>query len=80
MNGLKLSHWNGTSFKVYNRFTKKTIGRIIDEIDWRFVDEFGNEYKLPSSYNKFCRVYTGVPEFIINISLLLVLDLINLDS
>ena len=53
MKGLKLSHWNGTSFKVYKRFTKKRIGNIIDEIDWRFVDEFGNEYKLPNSYDKF---------------------------
>lgn len=53
MISLKLDHWNGSSFRVYNRFTKKTVGRIIDEIDWRFVDEKGNEYRLPSGYNKF---------------------------
>lgn len=53
MISLKLDHWSGSSFRVYNRFTKKTVGRIIDEIDWRFVDEKGNEYRLPSGYNKF---------------------------
>ena len=50
MISLKLDHWNGTGFRVYNRFTKKTIGCIIDEIDWRFVDEKGNEYKMPTDY------------------------------
>lgn len=51
MISLKLGHWNGNGFRVYNRFTKKTLGYIIDEIDWRFIDEQGVEYKLPS--NKF---------------------------
>lgn len=50
---IKLADWNGSSFRVYNRFTKKTVGFIIDEIDWRFTDEKGNEYKLPTNYNKF---------------------------
>ena len=50
---IKLADWNGTYFRVYSRFTKKTIGYIIDEIDWRFIDRKGNEYKLPAEYNKF---------------------------
>ena len=49
----KLDHWSGTNFRVYNRFTKKTVGCIIDEIDWRFIDEKDNEYELPTNYNKF---------------------------
>lgn len=53
MISLKLGHWTGSSFRVCNRFTKKTIGYIFDEIDWRFVDEKGNEYKMPNSYDKF---------------------------
>lgn len=53
MTNLKLGHWNGSSFRVYNRFTQKTIGFINDEIDWRFIDEKGNEYKMPTGYNKF---------------------------
>lgn len=44
---LKLGHWNGNGFRVYNRFTKKTVGYLIDEIDWQFVDEQGIKYKLP---------------------------------
>ena len=50
---IKLDHWNGTCFRVYNRFTKKTIGYIMLEIDWRFADGKGNEYELPTDYNKF---------------------------
>lgn len=53
MINLKLDHWTGTSFRVYNRITKKTIGFIIDEIDWRFIDRKGNEYKMPTGCNKF---------------------------
>lgn len=53
MISLKLDHWNGNGFRVYNRFTKKTIGFIIDMIDWRFADGKGNEYSLPNGYNKF---------------------------
>lgn len=53
MISLKLDHWNGTNFRVYNRFTKKTIGYIMLEIDWRFADGKGNEYKVPTNYNKF---------------------------
>lgn len=50
---LKLGHWSGTSFRVYNRFTNRTAGYIIDEIDWRFIDNQGIEYKLPNGINKF---------------------------
>ena len=50
---IKLDHWNGSSFRVYNRFTKKTVGFIINEIDWRFVDKQGVEHKLPDDVNKF---------------------------
>ena len=50
---IKLVDWNGSSFRVYNRFTKKTVGFIIDEIEWRFVDEQGDEHKLPVGINKF---------------------------
>ena len=50
---IKLADWNGSSFRVYNRFTKKTTGFIIDEIDWRFIDREGNECKMPTGYNKF---------------------------
>lgn len=50
---IKLANWNGSGFRVYDRFTKKTLGYIIDEIDWRFDDGKGNEYKLPTEYNKF---------------------------
>ena len=46
----KLDHWSGSGFRVYNRFTKKTVGRIIDEIDWRFIDNQGMEHKLPTEY------------------------------
>lgn len=53
MISLKLDHWNGNGFRVYNRFTKKTLGYIIDEIDWRFIDEQGLEHKLPIDVNKF---------------------------
>lgn len=53
MNSLKLDHWNGANFRVYNRFTKKTVGYIMLEIDWRFADVKGNEYDLPTGYNKF---------------------------
>ena len=53
MISLKLDQWNGSSFRVTNRFTKKTIGYLIDEIDWRFIDRKGNEYKLPDDVNKF---------------------------
>ena len=53
MISLKLDHWTGTSFRVYNRFTKRTEGFIIDEIDWRFIDNQGVEHKLPTGYNKF---------------------------
>lgn len=47
MNSLKLDHWNGNGFRVYNRFTKKTVGYLIDEIDWRFIDKQGLVHKLP---------------------------------
>lgn len=47
MISLKVDHWNGSGFRVYNRFTKKTIGFIIDMIDWRFIDNQGVEHKLP---------------------------------
>lgn len=50
---IKLDHWTGAGFRVYNCFTKKTLGYIIDEINWRFADEKGNEYDLPAGYNKF---------------------------
>lgn len=49
----KLDHWSGASFRVYSRFTQKTIGYVIDEIDWRFIDKQGVEHKLPNGYNKF---------------------------
>lgn len=48
MISLKLDHWNGNGFRVYNRFTKKTLGYIIDKINWRFIDNQGVEYKLPA--------------------------------
>lgn len=47
MISLKLDHWNGANFRVYNRFTKKTVGYIMLEIDWRFIDNQGDEHKLP---------------------------------
>lgn len=53
MISLKLGHWTGAGFRVYNRFTKKTIGYIVDEIDWRFDDGKGNEYELPIGYSQF---------------------------
>lgn len=53
MISFKLDHWTGTSFRVYNRFTNKTVGYLIDEIDWRFIDKQGAVHKLPNGYNKF---------------------------